>query len=725
MPSNPAQPALVPHPIVTAAANVPQDCTITVYFRTFNPGDGTFPPLANAPVTLVCSDPAKSVAGKTDATGKLCGTGPPGTAFVVPHIESLAAETFHFEVDLNGLSYADGPGSTPFPVAKWQTKGWQEPEGHWGQFSLTGPLFPVDPNQSCWFTIGCYVNVPLIFMNDERVLAPYPANIELRLGPETSPSALLNIRPGGVLSDAIFTVPAGGTVGLLGYFKASAIPVDKIRRVIGGMVLGTDDYKCVPGEMFGLSKIPKAHTVCLYSTNSFSTSLLPALVPTSVNKNVQYVAHVAYKANDYQAMPVNEILAVAFNWFIGFVADRNLFHRAIKIMLADAAQFLWSDLPNLTLRMERGSGGIYATSGQIIYCQLDFMLKPRRGSVFHESGHNLIEKYFPNVSTKIYFPNITTDHDMGTYSHEFFAFKEGFPEFIASMFVSAQVRFEVERNSSWKELFDFQFAGSTTSYKDYYRIKFGYYGGLLTGVNLEPSAGMAIEGAFCAALRVLWEEHILSQHTPAVVDSWIKDPNGDGTLDLTVNAWLLDTNVNKMLARLIFDAVKEAANDAILGSISSRRVMDRIEKLISANTSWTGIAVSDLASRFVEFRVISGFHVSSISNASIASSERLVSRSKSNSLEYRTADSTAVPLSSGTGGTLKLKGVRFPTQSLGMTVELVGGGTSSAVTITAASELDADANFSGGGSIAQGDYDLLVSAGGSQQLIAGAVQVVT
>jgi hypothetical protein len=319
------RPDLVSHLVIAAASSMPYNGRISVKFRTFDPSDTQTPykPLKNARVDLVRSDGGNALHGVTDNSGILRDAANPNASLVVdaPPQDVL----FHFEVlgpasdsnlDLRSMTYPDGGTCTPFPVPMWSTKGWQEPEKHFGEFKLSGGgASGLKP-----FTVGCCVNVPLRFVRGTSLSATFPENIALALVSTTPlPAAVttvtpLTVKPGGRLSAAILTVNPGDRVEVAGYLNAGAIVVDHITPVATILKTEGETRASIGGELFGLGALPNASSIELYISQAAIPYPDTFCLPDS--PRLEYAAYRANRTDAYLNLSTQQKLCVCFNWFL-------------------------------------------------------------------------------------------------------------------------------------------------------------------------------------------------------------------------------------------------------------------------------------------------------------------------------------------------------------------------------------------------------------------------
>jgi hypothetical protein len=659
---------LVDHPLRLEAAKVVMNCTIKANFKTFDPVAYTRKPLANARINLVCSDSAiAALAGETDASGDLYSAGTLGTRLVVPNVQALAPDAeFHFEADLTAMSYPVGSQFIPFPIATWSTKGWREPTGQMGHFKLAGNAFPALPERQ-FFTVGCYLDVMLQYVRGTLEMAPYPQNIQVKLartaGVNSPVETPFVISPGGRASTVVFQIAPGNKIEVYGYVSAKAIATDRISPVSGTMKVNNKPYLNVPGERFGFVRIPKVSDIKLYDKQDFTLNSLPIQVVEVPVPRLHYDAYDSM-ADNYGSIPADDKLAVCFNWFIEFVAYRNLYIRTMNLLLKFSAHVHWaapSPIPlPLTLHIDDSMGmGRANTLAQVITAYLELILRPTDDVCTHELTHALANQYFANESSSVYYPAKGQEHELFSYSNELFAFQEGFAQFIASLFIDPNQAYFTDTSTwDWRHFFVFQFEGMKAG--KYFPV----FGATSTRVlPLEASAGMALEAAFAGALLQFWVEVIWKNRWPQAPndqsESWVQNLTGDGRLDTTAtqNAWLLDSGLQKKFANYIIDPIVDAGR--VTGKISTRRVVDRIEKITTpVSAQWADISWSVLSRLFESFSVINEPFVSAIVDA--AGVENIIVRSSSSAFEYSPPLNKHISFKKSATNVLTVRGIRLP-----------------------------------------------------------------
>jgi hypothetical protein len=722
------KPNLIPHPVRTAASSIPKDAVINARFRTFDPGDKLNPYkwLAGARVNLVRSDQGPALLGVTDSLGILYDASNPSVSLIVNNVQNLPeGVVFHFEVlgpasapssDLTSMTYSDGPSSKSFPVPKWSTEGWQEPEKHFGHFRLSSGTTPALRS----FTVGCYIDVPLKFVRGSNLKAPFPENIELKLVttttvPVATTTMELYVQPGGRLTAAVFNVNPGATVEVKGFLNARAIIGEKITTVSSTLKVDTLNCPSVAGERFGLGKLEKISSIELYKVQAAID------YPETISGPAQRLVYKTYSVNlecTYQELSRPQKICVCFNWFLEFIAYRNLFVRTLNYLLAPALKINWTGLLPLTLQLDDGEGSAAASGlGQIIIAHLEFILKPRDDTCIHEMAHAFDNQYWSNPSAQIYFPAITTEHSIRSYSNEIFAFQEGFAQFMASLFMNPSEAYFLQSTADWRNLFSYQ-----TPSPGPYDVTFGNTEDAVTAQ--EPGIGLAIEGAFSASLGNLWAYKFWSNRTTQLGNEkcWVQDPVGDGTLDIVSaappNRWLLDADLMKKFANIIFDSIAEAsqpnASGLVAGMTSTRRVIDQIEKR-TPNPQWPTITWQTIAPLFDRFKVVNDFYISSVTDQGAA--EYLIVRSTKSAFEYAAVDRPAsqtkkIVIYKAVSNTLTLRGIRFPA-TLSCSLVAHAGSPNPNLPIvgavTRASEYEAEVLFTTGqlSPVAAGPCDLL------------------
>ena len=674
------RPDLIDHPLRTAASMLPINCTLNINFRTYDPEARATKPLQFARVNLVPSVGA-AYAGETDQYGDLHAPGST-TALVVPNLQNLPEGVeFHFEVvgpvfpasaDLTAMSYPVGNGSQFFPIAAWSTKGWKEPEGHWGHFKLSGSTFPALSSYLS-FTVGCYVNVAVRYIRSTTCLpSPVPVNIQLSLVHNYTSKPAAVLKPGGILSDVFFDIVPDDRIEVHGMFQTAAIPADNITPIVGGVTVANQTIGIVAGELFGFPVQQNVSSLNLYAEYAFADSTYSAMVQTPLSPRLEYTAYGTNLEAHYTHLDLNQKICLCYNWFMEFVARRNLYVRAMKYFFTCSSK-TWTGLPAMIINIDDGPGGA-VTLGDTITAHLEYILGPRDFVIPHELTHALFDHYFVNADSNIYYPTRTTSHFLWSYSNEFFAFQEGFPQFVAGLFMDPKDVFVL---NSALALFKYQSLGGP------WPVNFGKSPNepqtYIATDKLEYGTGMALESAFAASLlnfwiTCLWEIwNINTANTNA--QSWVQDLTGDGTLDPAApnspNGWLVDVDIQNEFAVFIIDAVVAASAvdewGSIAGRISTRRVIDQIQKRLTSNVTWQGISWLSSEVVFDDFWVRNEFYVSSITKQS--ETEYIIVRSSAVELEYAAIDCDAAPntssrkqivISKTSTNSLILCGIRFP-----------------------------------------------------------------
>jgi hypothetical protein len=550
------------------------------------------------------------------------------------------------------------------------------------------------------------------------VQAPFPENIKLELVISRPPSIGststlgLFVKPGGRLSAAVFDIHPGDTVALNGYLAAREILNDRIKPVTTALSVNGQNYLSVDGAQFGLGALQNISSIELHRTQA-AVPYPPTLAqPTP---RLAYAAYAVNQQGTFQNLSTEQKKCVCFNWFLEFVAYRNLYVRVLKLLLAQSANAIWSNptwspLQDLNLTVDDGAGGAFTSAQNTITAHLEFILKPTDDVCIHEMSHAFSLQYWSPRGSKIYYPPPPTiDHQVNSYSNEFFAFQEGFAQFMASLFMNPSEAYFLGTGADWRNLYQYQ---NPTPGPD--NVDFGYIDGCseATVYPLETGIGLVLEGAFAAALGNLWTYNFWQtwkNSTPlsALTQPWVQDPVGDGTLNLTLaplpNRWLLDVSLLGKFAYFVFDSIDAAAQPApspdgkIAGMISTRRVIDQIEKR-TPGSAWPAITWPSIAPLFDRFKVVNEFYVSSVTGQSGV--ELIIVRSSPSAYEYATVDrnlqqTSQIVIPRQVGDTFTLRGVRFPTNFSCSIVAAAGSGPGLPVvsTATAVSQYQATVQF--------------------------------
>ena len=678
---------LVAHPLRAQALAAPHDFVVNASFRTFNPGYDPqnklytmFPWLAGARVAVVIRDPKPGGAAdvvilcETDSLGELR---VPGTTDypIIQNAAQYKDRRIHFEVqgpkgsaaDMHSLKYSAEGTDHYFPIATWSTEGWLEPGPPPYPGSFPVPVGAKDLGKSRHFTVGGFVDLTLKFKRGNGQLGTYPENAQLKIVIGSGPTVDVALRRGGILRANIFEAKAGNPVEIRGYFHAEEITTERITEITGQVSVTPkigpkQNLPFIKGELFGLSKIASAGEIQLFKVQG------PIPFPDTMTDQPPRLVYKAYadnKEGTYQNLTTDQKSCVYYNWFLEFVGYRNLFVRAMS-RLTSKSSINWLGVDPLTLVVDDGAGGASAL-GQTITAHLEFVLKPRDDVCIHEMAHAFASQYLLNNSSQIYFPWLTSSHRMASYSNEFFAFQEGFAQFFASMFMDPVDAYLLAPKGVWPKLF--QFTSSAPGY--YYRIELGFDDTqLIPFLTMENGIGLVVEGCFSAALTNIWRYLWSKRSTihPTIERPWVQNLDGGGQLDglssgINPNGWLSDVDFQERLAEIvlnpIMDASAVAADSKIENRVSSRRVIDRIERRALA-APWPVIGWAPIKPLIEEFRCINEFFISTITPAGGSPTD--VARWRANAREYHfpTSAGSPVVLSTGAETVLQLKGIRIP-----------------------------------------------------------------
>lgn len=735
--SDPIRPELVPHPLRVRAQNLPTDCEITASFRTFDPVDRVFAPLADVRVDLVRSSDGFRFHGATDGNGDLYFT-TPGTKLTVPDVHLLGEDVdFHFEIngpaapapasaDLTYLCYPMGvlqPES--FPISAWVTRGWREPEGQWGHFRLASNRFPALPERR-FFTVGCYMHAQLKFLRGTDCIAPYPENAVLSVV-GNGPDARVHIAPGGDAGAIFFPLVPGKPIGIQATLSATSILGDKISEVTGNLKIGTDSIVTkIAGEKFAIPGILAANSIELYNEHNFTINALPPISPILPDETLQYQAYFQ-KKDSYAVLSSEEKCAVVYNWFLEFVACRNLFSRTMNYLLACIPSPTWSGLQPHTLIMSDAEEGLASAFGSsTINAFLQYILNPLEGTCFHEMTHNLANSYFNNVNMHLHFPLDTNKHYTNSYSNEMFAFAEGFADFIATLFVDPRKvysKFALRLRCAWRHCLIYQ-AGSPL---DAYPVVLGFSDEPI--IELEPSGGLALELAFSVGMATLWTDHIWPTRSPALGTDlpWVVDRWGDGTLGTDIaasaNHWLLDSSIQNGFSDL-FALIRQSPK--VLSRISTRRILDLLEARYTGNAMLLG--------SWADLKIINKFYVTWI-QVDNGSGHMLARSNATSPPEFRTIGSSPQPgtptvfvdswaeFTRGSTTTVTIRGIRFPPDFTGEVRQTGTAPLIATIDFTAlGGEYEATGTFNSTGLSTAVAYDVKLITGTATQLLVNVIK---
>ncbi len=722
-----ARPELVPHLLRQVTVPGSPDFVVNAAFRTFNPGHDSakgiaqFSPLKGARVRLLGKPPSVTTPGSqtpidldcfTDQYGELQlkgGSGPP----VIQNVASRDGWIIHFEVlgpanpstsDLTALSYPSGGTSKAFPISTWSTEGWTEPAGNSGSIVLRPGMQNLGKKRE--FTVGCFIDVVLRFTRgDGNDKALFPENLPLKLLVDSTHSEDLVLRPGGILRANVFSAVRGKPIEIFGLFKADEIPGDasiaKITTVTADVTVtpksGPEEkVSQVAGESFGLARTKSASMIALY------TSQGPTPFPAKITDKGPRLAYAAYKLNKedtYQNLTLDEKKCVLYNWFLEFIAYRNLFVRAMSFLVKKSKMSSsWQGVLPLTLTVDDQKGSAFNSGPQNITAHLEYILKPRDDVCIHEMAHGFAKQYLSNTSSLIYYPCELNDHHISSYSNEQFSFQEGFAQFMTGLFMDSKEVFLLDK-IAWPKLFKFQ-NDPNNEYR--YKIEFGYDDTMIIPfTKMEESIGLAIEGCFTASLMNIWF-HIWYKSPvklPLTMKPYVQDRYHNGELDTApfqsnFNAWLFDSDNQQRFAEFILNPVIEAAaaTEKVNGRISTRRVLDQIEKAAAAST-WSSGTWASLKPLVAAFRAVNDFYISTITPQGGNPTD--VVRWVPDQLWYRfpeKAPPVTLASAAGSSTTLALQGIRLP--STGLSAKLLSGTTFLANgTMTVATEYDATVVF--------------------------------
>lgn len=746
MSSSPARSELVPHPVRMAALSQQIDCTVWARFRTvdekFDPAfDDPYRSLAGARVNLVCSNGAV-IAGETDTDGELYVPGAHGTRLVVPNVQALAAEDFHFEIvgpavsaaaDLTAMQYESRGTLHNFPIAQWSTRGWQEPEGQWGHFKLANTTFPAGASSSAdptdlgkrSFTIGCHMFAHLKFVRNDLTEGYYPSNLKLVLVQNSSVVKPVEIRKSDLMHMVFFDICPQDTVEFRAYFEASAISQEQISKITGNFRIHGGAVQFVPGETFGLPAINCVGKIRLYDQQLPWSTVLPPFL-TGVTK-LQYASYLINMECRYDELHIDEKISVVFNWFLEFISFRNIFIRAMTYLLNCTTKITWVGLFELELNIDDDMGVPYATNylptKKRIHGSLEYILLPRKDIVIHELGHTFVYQYISQENYKVYFPAVTNSHSFRTYSNEFFAFSEGFPQFFTSLFMEVNRAYPL--GMAWPNFFKFQAPPNSSAPAGCDVILGDSNSMVVAPAQLEPGAGLALETAFAASLTSVWLDSIWSG---SGTNGWIEDVLGDGELytdPSSPNAWLNDPALQARFSKLI-DVIKVSLT--VEDRRSTRQIIDELERATSSDPAWPWSTIAPL---LAHFRVVNEPFVSTIQGTT--GNACVIARSDPAPSKYGTRRAKEIStqidhalLKQG-GDSLTLRGIRLPPGlfPIGLAVNLARGSTLISAQTARLSEFEAKATFTASDLAgATGMHDLVVSGASLQQTIVDAVEVV-
>jgi hypothetical protein len=687
------RPELVAHPLRTQALAGPHDFEVNASFRTFNPGYDPqnkaytlFPWLVDARVALVIRDPGGAddvvILCETDGVGELR---LPGTTDypVIQNAAQYKGRKIHFEVqgpkgssdDMRSLKYSAEGSDHYFPIATWSTEGWLEPGPPPYPGSFPVPVGAKNLGENRHFTVGCFIDLALKFKRGNGKVGTYPENADLKAVVDSGATVDLVLRPGGILRANVFEAKAGKRIEIAGYFNAAEIKAESISSVTGDVSITpkTGPKQKIPfakGEMFGLPMVPAASEIQLFKAQG------PIPFPETLTDQPPRLVYKDYKDNKegtYQNLTTNQKTCVYYNWFLEFIGYRNLFIRAMS-SLTSRSTVEWTGVDPLTLFVDDGAGGAFAT-GQTITAHLEFVMKPRDDVCIHEMAHAFASQYLVNSSSRIYYPWETKEHHMASYSHEFFAFQEGFAQFVASMFMDPDEAYLLYPGFKWPNLI--QFTSPAAGF--YYYIEFGFDDTQpISFISMENGIGLAVEGGFSASLtniwRYLWNQRSTIHHT--IEQPWVQNLDGGGQLDgltagINPNGWLSNKDFQERFAAIVLDPIVDAATAPIGGKInnrvSTRRVIDRIG--VRASTApWPVIDWTEIKPLLADFRCLNDFYISTIAAPGAAAAD--VVRWRPDVREYHfPIGAPPVVLATAGDTILQLEGIRI-TPSFGVKLRL-------------------------------------------------------
>ena len=726
---------LFPHPLPTAERPTEFDLKLNAVFRVFDPdsaGSDRFGRLQNATVK-VFADNDLIFTGVTGTVGNLMVPNvSPAIPPVIHNAHLLSTKEIHFEVlgpgsgSLAGLQYNDG-GDRHFPIAKWSTKGWQEPEGHLGTILIDGTTALAPDGQYLAFTVGCFVDATLKFRRSDGRTAPYPANIELYhlVDAQPPPGSPMTLRPGGRLRAHVFEAVWDKSIEIKAKYSASEIPADHtvplatipiITTVTGKATIDGAESTDVPGERIGFGTLSNARSIELYPREMVALTNVPGVIQGSTTPN--YSDYQNNLQGTYQSLCPDQKEAIFFNWFVELVAYRNLFIRVLTYLLYCSDKVSWTGAVAVTLNMDDGPGPVSATGTSVITAHLGTILEVRDDVYAHELTHAFFNQYITGrADTSIYYPGPPTkSHYSQSYSNEFFAFFEGIADFMGALFVNTDRMFllpardyQPNETEDWEKLIDFDSAPIPGKPQ----IRLGYTGLDIEYDKREDWIGLAVEGAFSTAMVKLWD-YIWNEAGSNRHDfqrRWVQSFKGDGTLEFgenDENIWLTDPQVQRAFGYFIIDPIFEAYEPIVGGRlaqrISTRRVVDRIEKRAGApDRPWADANWSDISQFFTQRWAINRFYISTVQTST--SPECLVVRAEADNIVYRLPEGSTFALINGVTNTITLRGIRIPNT---LTVKLVRAGALQAqATVVVATEYDATATFNNLGAGPPGLYDLL------------------
>jgi hypothetical protein len=725
------QAVMIPHPARQAARPASFNLTLNAKFRVFDPDDEDMPasterfrPLEGVTVEVFVDDDLVLTA-ETGTGGYLQRPGiSPSIPPVIQNADAYFDRTLHFRV-LNPA---------------WSTRDWKEPEGHLGSFRIGS-----DGTTSLGlvrrpFTVGCFIIAKLQFKRSDGKIAPFPDNIELYsfADDQLGSASRMTLREDGELRGNIFNAVAGRPIEVKAKLCASSVPQDHtdtatpipvINPVTGdAAIMGDPLIEYVPGARFGLDRIAVASTIELYK-DVVGSSVLPGAVEGDGTR-LNYSEYPSQAALTYFNLSAAQKEAIFLNWFVEFVAFRTLFVRTMSYLLKRSSKMTWAGLDSLTLHMIDGPGGAF-TEGQVITVYLGEILKVRDHVFSHELTHAFFNQYIPGrLPTKNYYPAPeTTDHVFGSYSNEFFAFSEGIAEFMGTLFVNTDRAYDLPERppenpyqvgeiEDWEKLINSETNLETSFEASSLEIRIGFEGVDIDLPNREAWIGLVVEGAFAIVLTKLWNYIWDSRSDKHIGQTrWVQPKKGDGTLSFgsnDPNSWLKEELVQKAFAFFIIDPIFEAFEPIDGGRvgqrISTRRVVDRIEKRAGWPVGWPNRPLADatwavIAPFFANRRAINGFYISTIET--LGGPECPVVRREADHVDYRLPEGDAFPfaLAIGVPNTILLRGIRIPAA---LSVKLLSAGVVlSQAAVVVSTEYEASATFADLGTTLHGVYDLL------------------
>lgn len=665
--SSVAQPRLVPHPLrQLAAAAAPTKLLVNAMFRTFDPGydpnqpSTKFAPLAGARVDMVISGTAVPIHCYTDAQGGLVdpGSAHPNKIPLITIADHLG-ETIHFEIlgpkplptdpvggplkDLTAMKYPVGTKQEYFPIPKWSTANWIEPTVYLppkgtpftysGSIKIVAGVGQLGAGRD--FTVGCYIDAELSYMRGDGNKGAWPENIALIYYADSDQNAAaeLSLRPHGQLRATIFNIQFGKAFEIDGLLTAKAIIKDKITPVAATVTLTpasnsqTVIIETIPGDYFGLPMIGSASRIELHRKQT--TISYPTLINIGETCRLQYDAYKTNLEGSFQNLTMIEKQTLIFNWFLEYVAYRNLASRTYNVLFAQAFPN-WDGMLPLNLAVDDGPGeAATGTTGitQTTIAHFGYLLQPRDDICIHEMGHALLDdpRYIANAGSETYFPCDGTSHSLAMYSHEFFAFQEGFPQFLASLFMDPERAYFFSAPIQWPCLFNLPLNPNGNAHN----LLFGFNQPFQVPMPLnmlEESAGMVIEGCYAAALtsvwRHIWDTRSNKQGTVPKPQPWVQDIHGDGTLEISTSAgnpnyWLALPDVVQRFTNLIAAPLAAASspvapNGKLADRVSTRRFIDHLEANTKLPSAWAIDSWSNMRSLLSPFLVINEFYISTV-----------------------------------------------------------------------------------------------------------------